>query len=348
MPGRAPAAPARPGGAALIGLEAIAFTGRGLNRPECVLAHRSGVLVTPDWRGRGGVAVTAPDGETRHIEAAGVDEPLRPNGIALAPGGRVLLAHLGPERGGVFALAAHGAVEPIVTAVDGRPMPPTNFVLPDEQGRLWITVSTRRVPRQSAYRGDVADGFIALYDRGRCRVVADALGYANECAFDARRGRLYVNETFARRVTAFDVGEDGALSRRRAVATFGAGVYPDGLARDAEGGLWITSPISDRVIRVDRDGAVETVLADSDPAHLEWTEAAFAAGRLGREHLEKAGGRRLRNISNLAFGGPDLRTAYLGSLLGDRIAWFRSPWAGIAPPHWALDLGPLATAGETR
>jgi hypothetical protein len=61
---------------------------------------------------------------------------------------------------------------------------------------------------------------------------------------------------------------------------------------------------------------------------------AFIAGTMGRPHLDTCGGRALRNISSLSFGGPDRRTAYLGCLLGDAIAYFRAPVAGHAPVHW--------------
>jgi len=62
---------------------------------------------------------------------------------------------------------------------------------------------------------------------------------------------------------------------------------------------------------------------------------------MDRPHLDKAAGRVLRNISSLAFGGPDLRTAYLGCLLGDRVASFPSPVAGAPPVHWRF--GPFVT-----
>jgi hypothetical protein len=45
-------------------------------------------------------------------------------------------------------------------------------------------------------------------------------------------------------------------------------------------------------------------------------------------------GTRVQNIASIAFGGPDLRTAYLGSLAGDRIAIFHAPAPGFALPHW--------------
>ena len=53
---------------------------------------------------------------------------------------------------------------------------------------------------------------------------------------------------------------------------------------------------------------------------------------------------RLRNISNLAFGGMDLKTAYLGCLLGDSIASFTMPVAGHPLPHWNADIEPLLQA----
>ena len=46
----------------MIALSDVAFVGRGLERPECVLAPASGHLFAADWRGNGGVAVIAPDG----------------------------------------------------------------------------------------------------------------------------------------------------------------------------------------------------------------------------------------------------------------------------------------------
>ena len=58
---------------------------------------------------------------------------------------------------------------------------------------------------------------------------------------------------------------------------------------------------------------------------------------LTRPHLDRIGSRRLKNISSLAFGGPDLRTVYLGCLLGEAVALFRSPVPGRPPVHWEYD-----------
>jgi len=320
-------------GTPAIALEALRFVGSDLNRPECVLATARGDLYTADWRG--GVAHRRADG-TQALYATSLPggRPLRPNGIALRADGSFLLADLGAELGGVFSLDRNGTVRPLLERVDGIDLPPTNFVHEDAAGRIWITVSTRRRPRAAAYRSDVADGFIVLVDARGARIVADSLGYTNEALVDPSGRWLYVNETFGRRLTRFRLTADGMLSGRETVTIFGPGTFPDGLTFDAEGGVWITSIVSNRVLRVAADGSQQLMLEDGDPAHVERCERAFIAGEMGRPHLDTCPGKVLKNISSLAFGGADLRTAYLGCLLGDRLASFRAPVAGHPPVHW--------------
>lgn len=333
-----------------IPVELLRPHGRGLNRPECVLAHESGYVFASDWTGAGGVSAVAPNGATTVVAAKNALRPMRPNGIALEPGGRFLMADLGAEFGGVWRLYPDGMVEPVVTEVAGRPLPPTNFVLRDSRGRLWITVSTCKIPRNLGYRGDVADGFIALMDERGARVVADGLGYTNECLLSPAEDYLYVNETFARRLSRFPVMADGQLGARETIASFSDGIFPDGLTIDADGALWLTSIISNRVLRIDRDRRTEVVIEDADPTHISWVEEAFASGQLGRPHLDRNAGKVLTNISSLAFGGPDQRTGYLGCLLGESIFSFASPVSGHPLPHWSLPLGGLASvlAANTR
>jgi sugar lactone lactonase YvrE len=321
------------GGQNVVDPDSIARLGTGLQRPECVLTNARGDIYTADWRG--GVAQLRPDGSQALYRGELPDgRPARPNGIALRRDGSFLFADLGIEHGGVFALDRGGSIRPFLEEVDGIALPPSNFVVEDAAGRIWITVSTRLVPRALAYRRDIADGFVVLVDRRGARIVADGLGYANEAALDARGEWLYVNETFARVTSRFALRADGSLGPREVFATYGAGTYPDGMAFDEAGRLWIVSIISNRVLRVAADGAATTVVDDSDPGHLAWVEQAYAAGGLGREHLDNVKSRKLRNISSIAFGGADRRTAYLGCLLDDAVYAFRSPVAGLAPAHW--------------
>jgi len=325
----------------MIDLSSLCPIGYGLQRPECVLAHVSGLLFVPDWSGNGGVCVIDTRGVTHHIS---VKKPyqLRPNGIALEANGSFLLAHLGDTEGGVFRLHADGSVQPVVRTADGAPLPPTNYVVHDKQGRLWITVSTRVQPRADDYRSSAASGFIALAEPGQsdARIVADGLGYTNECVVDLDKGHVFVNETFGRRLTRFTI-DAGHLHSSTVIARFGAGTYPDGLALDENGTLWITSVVSNRVLTVSPNGEQSIIIEDSDPTHLERAEAAYQSNTMGRQHLDQYKSKRLRNISNLAFGGPERRTAYIGSLLGEQINSFAAPVSGAALPHWDVPLGPL-------
>ncbi len=316
-----------------VALDDVTFLGKGLVRPECVLATRAGELYTADWRG--GVAHLRADGSQALYTGRLPDGATpRPNGIALRANGNFLFAELGEAAGGVYELARDGSVRAFALRADGLDLPPTNFVHEDAHGRVWITVSTRKTPRAAAYRADVADGFIVLCDARGARVVADGLGYTNEALPSPDGKFLYVNETFGRRLTRFRIATDGGLHAREVVTRFGAGTFPDGLAFDADGGVWITSVVSNRIIRVAPDGSQRVMLEDCDAAHVAWAEQAYQAGEMGRPHLDGIKSKRLRNTSSLAFGGPDLRSAYLGCLLGDSIATFRSPIAGAPPAHW--------------
>jgi sugar lactone lactonase YvrE len=87
---------------------------------------------------------------------------------------------------------------------------------------------------------------------GSVHVVAEDMVCPNGMALSADGSTLFVNETFAARVTAFDVGADGDLANRRVWAAFAdagfetvpealesGAILPDGMALDAEGALWL-------------------------------------------------------------------------------------------------------------
>jgi sugar lactone lactonase YvrE len=307
--------------APLVDLETVTFVGQDLRRPECVVCDGDGALHVSDWRG--GVTSITPDGVQCTVLAGGLD--LRPNGIHALIDRSFLIAHLGAEIGGVYRLDLDGNCRPILTDFDGVPLPPTNFVLDDGHGRIWVTVSTRQRPRAAAYRKDVADGFIVVVDQTGAHLAADGLAYPNECECSDDGRYLYVNETFGRRLTRFEIADDGHLCGKTTIAEFGTGIFPDGLTKAPDGGWLVTSIVSNRVLSVSDGGTQTTILDDSDAGHIAWVEAAFTAGTMGRPHLDTAAGRYLSNISSLALGGPDGRTAYLGCLLGDAIATFRLP-----------------------
>jgi sugar lactone lactonase YvrE len=314
-------------------LEDLRFVGSGLVRPECVLANAAGDLFTADWRG--GVAHLRPDGSvTLYVGRGPAGLALRPNGIALLRDGSFLLAHLGDDEGGVYRLQRDGEVFPWLQQVDGVDLPPTNFVVEDTANRFWVTVSTRLKPRALGYRRSCSDGFIVRVDSRGAAIVADGLGYTNEVAVHPSGRWLYVNETFARRLSRFALHADGSLGAKEVVTEFGPGTFPDGLAFDEEGHAWVVSIVSNRLIRVAPDGTAAIWLEEADADHLSWVEQAYEAGTMGRTHLDGAPSRSLRNISSVAFAGRERRTAVLGCLLGERLATLHLPVAGVKPTHW--------------
>ncbi len=314
-----------------ISLDHVTLIGAGLVRPECLLCTSNGDIYSADWRG--GVAKSRASGSHELFQAEGGAEAIKPNGIALQRDGSFLIANL-DDSGGVFRLDRDGRLSEVLRSVDGVDLPATNFVLLDDRGRIWVTVSTRRSPRALGYRPDVDDGFIVMIDGKGARIVADGLGYTNELQIDGHGQWLYVNETFGRKLSRFCIGEHGILHDKQVVTEFGPGTFPDGLAFDMEDHLWVTSIVSNRVIRVAPDGSQDLVLEDCDPDHLATVEEAFQAGTMDRPHLDKITSKKLRNISSLAFGGRDLRTAFLGCLLGDKIASFSTGVMGRPPAHW--------------
>ena len=297
--------------------------GRDLHRPECVHCTAQGDVFVSDWRG--GVTRIRSDGSQQLFKG---DRAVKTNGFAILPDRSFLLAHLGDDDGGVFRLASDGALSVFLDD-----LPPTNFVHAHGD-TVYVTVSTRLVPRTLARKPGYADGFIVCVDRRGTRVVAEGLGYTNECKVDPTRKWLYVNETFGKRLSRFALRPDGDLGARETVAEFGAGTFPDGLDYDAEGGVWITSVFSNRLIRIAPGGVQRVLLEDNDSRFVARIEEQFARGELVRDVHPEVPAKLIRNLSSSAFGGEDLRTLYLGCLQDSRIYRMPSPVAGARPPHW--------------
>ena len=230
---------------------------------------------------------------------------------------------------------------PWLTEIAGERLPAVNFVWLDERERIWITVMFRSHPGAGRhhFRADVGDGFLALIDaidRPRsARIVTEGLFTPNECRISLDGRWMYVNETFSHRLVRYPLLEDGTVGKREVAAEFDSNTLPDGLTLDAEGGLWITGVAANKIIRVMPDGKWHLVAEDYDESHMAAVRRAIADGTLNRTLLYDNHARVLPNVTSIAFGGPDLRTAYVGSVSGTQLAAFRSSVAGAPPVHWS-------------
>ena len=111
-------------------------------------------------------------------------------------------------------------------------------------------------------------------------VVAENVFFPNGTVITPDDKTLIVGETFASCLTAFDINEDGTLANRRVWADLrsieeGYTPVPDGICLDAEGAIWVASPSTNDVIRIQEGG----VLLDK----VEVDRGAFAC-MLGGEN----------------------------------------------------------------
>jgi sugar lactone lactonase YvrE len=319
-----------------LGLAALTDVGVDLRRPECVLCTSNCDVFVSDWRG--GVMRISPDGRQTLFRAIESPVALRPNGIALDRDGSFLLAQI-DDPGGVWRLRTDGTVTPFLLEVDGQPLHATNYVLLDDAGRTWITVMTRHVPRQRSRFPGCADGYIVLVDERGARIVADGIGFANECRFDPSGEWLYVNETWARCISRRRVDALGDVGPREVFVAFDTDVYPDGLAFDEAGGLWLASVYSNRILRIGPDRTIEAILDDSDEPFIEGLAHDFASGALvdAQATLDQPW-QRLGSLSSVAFGGRDRRRLYIGCLLDTRIYRMNVGVPGARPSHWDVAI----------
>src|SRR6476661_2881216 len=110
---------------------------------------------------------------------------------------------------------------------------------------------------------EFAPGVVTLVSPdGAARQVADGLAFPNGMLVTPDDSTLIVAESYAKRLTAFDIAADGSLSNRRVWADLQDGV-PDGICLDADNAVWYGDVPNRRCVRVGEGGAVlETIELD--------------------------------------------------------------------------------------
>jgi sugar lactone lactonase YvrE len=101
---------------------------------------------------------------------------------------------------------------------------------------------------------------------GAVRTAATDMHFPNGTVLTPDGRTLIVAESYGQRLTAFDVAQDGSLSRRRVWAPFAGKVGPDGICLDEEGAIWIASPVTREVLRVREGGEITHRIATASQA----------------------------------------------------------------------------------
>jgi sugar lactone lactonase YvrE len=205
--------------------------------------------------------VVATDGRGNTEVVAEV--PGQPSGLGFLPDGRALIVSMRDHRvlvrGESGRLTEHADLSPAVSGM-------LNDMVVDEHGRAYV----------GNFGFDLMAGAALRYTTltrvdpdGTVTTAAEDLGFPNGTVI-LPGGVLVVAETFAGRLTAFDIAPDGGLTNRRVWARFGETprtedvgeamqllqVAPDGICADADGAIWVADAGHARVIRVREGGDI--------------------------------------------------------------------------------------------
>ena len=127
-----------------------------------------------------------------------------------------------------------GAVlETVVDAFEGRPLNSPNDVIVDSGGAIWFTDPSYAHVQGFGPPPQLPDA-VYRYADGRLEMVADGFEKPNGLALSPDERVLYVGDSEACVIWAFEEGE------RRLFAEIAPG-YPDGLKVDAAGRIWSTA-----------------------------------------------------------------------------------------------------------
>jgi sugar lactone lactonase YvrE len=225
-----------------------------------------GRLVFSDMHGHRVVALGL-DGNAETV----VEVSAAPSGLGWLPDGRLLVVSMEDRR--LLRLDPGGLAE--VADLSGIAPFHCNDMVVDAQGRAYVGNFGFDLHGGATPRPTV----IALVlPSGETRIAADEMLFPNGSVITPDGRTLIVGESFAARLTAFDIEADGTLRNRRVWATLDSAV-PDGICLDAEGAIWVASPISAEVLRVREGGAV------TDRIGVEKQAFACMLGGPRRRHL---------------------------------------------------------------
>lgn len=234
----------------------------GYSYLECPRWHDGRLWVSDFYTNQ----VVATDGRGNTEVVAEV--PNQPSGIGFLPDGRALIVSMRDHRILVRADSGELTEHADLSGTVGGHL---NDMVVDAHGRAYV----------GNFGFDLMGGAALRYTSlsrvdpdGTVSTAAEDLGFPNGMVI-LPGGVLVVAETFAGRLAAFDIGEDGTLRNRRVWAQFGEPpqtedvgealarleVAPDGMCLDAEGAIWVADALHARVIRVREGGEIAEEIA---------------------------------------------------------------------------------------
>jgi gluconolactonase len=291
----------------------------GLRFPEGPVAMPDGSVVLVEIAA-GRVTRVHPDGTTETVAETGGG----PNGLALGPDGKLYCCNNGGfgwietqgllvphgtaadyRSGSIQRIdIATGAVETLYAEAVNAPLCGPNDIVFDAHGGFWFTDHGKTRERAR----DVTGVFYAKADGSACREVIFPLENPNGIGLSPDGKRLYVAETYTCKLWAFDVIAPGEVTGGGGLpgagGTFlyspGGYTYFDSLGMEAGGNVCIATLGASGISVVAPDGALVEFVPTPDPF-----------------------------TTNICWGGPDMRTAYITLSATGRLATVRWPRPGL-------------------
>jgi gluconolactonase len=297
----------------------------GLKFPEGPVAFDDGDVVLVEIA-RGTLTRVRPDGRLDVIANLGGG----PNGAALGPDGAMYICNNGgcfswddvmgltvpgpvppTWKGGSIQRVdlMSGAVTTLYTESSSGPLRAPNDLVFDAHGGFWFTDHGVRLDRTSDRTGI----HYALADGSRCEEVIFPLDAPNGVGLSPDGSRLYAAETHTGRVFWWDLAGPGEVQRDNPVGNGGhllAGLpglqLLDSLAVDGEGWVCVGTLVNGGITAISPDGERVEHIPLPDPL-----------------------------VTNICFGGPDLRTAYATLSGTGALVSFDWPRPGLRLHHAA-------------
>lgn len=272
----------------------------GLEFPEGPVWMPDGSIVLTEI-GRGTITRVAADGRASVVARTGGG----PNGAAVGPDGMLYVCNNGGfewhDVGGLKVPGNQppdyiggriqrvdlesGRVEDLYTSCDGRPLRGPNDIVFDSSGGFWFTDFGKTRERDR----DRTGVFYARPDGSLIREVVFPLDGPNGIGLSPDERHLYVAETFTGRLWTWDVPAAGEVEASPGLGTSGrllVGLpglqFFDSLAVDSDGNVCVATIANGGITVVSPDGSRVEHVPTPDPL-----------------------------TTNVCFGGPELRTAFV-------------------------------------
>jgi sugar lactone lactonase YvrE len=184
--------------------------------------------------------------------------PTQPAGLGWTPEGRLLVVSMVDRR----LLALEGGRWVVVADLAGLASFRSNDMVVDGRGRAYVGSFGFDLDGGAPF----APGEIVLVEPdGGARVVADGLRFPNGMVITPDGRTLVVGESMGPALQAYEIRPDGSLAGPRLWAEL-SDVVPDGICLDAEGAIWVASPIAPEVVHVAEGGRIIRRVALSNRA----------------------------------------------------------------------------------